>query len=520
MPKKRLLLVGIVLLCGLAGAGGYVWLRQPAPEAQYKLARIERGALSAIVAASGTLNPVAQVQVGTQVSGQLKEVLADFNSEVKQGQIIARLDPETYELKVRQAQADLEAAQAQLLTQQANVLAQQAEVGRVKASLLDAQRDYERKETLVKQNFISPAERDKAFALYQGTQEQLKTADAQLTVARAQVRQAEASLSQRRAALASAQVDLGRTVIRSPVDGIVVKRSIEPGQTVAASLQAPELFIIARNLHDMQVETAIDEADVGRVRAGQTATFTVDAFPGKTFEGSVRQIRKAALNVQNVITYTVVIATSNPQQTLLPGMTANVRIVTDTRSDVLKLPNSALRYRPPATESGKGKSDTNDKKSGGNAADRAGPASGQDRSQAMREQLTQTLQLSASQQAQLDPIFTKLREKMQTVRTLPDAERGKASEQARAEMRASIRALLTPPQQQRYDEYLASQSGRASSRGRVYQLQAGQPTLVNLSLGITDGTYTEVLGKTLKEGDEVIVGQAKNEAKTAPRSPF
>jgi HlyD family secretion protein len=192
---------------------------------------------------------------------------------------------------------------------------------------------------LVERNFISPADRDKA-------QTTLDAARAQVQLTEAQVRNSEAVVRQREAQVAQARVDLGRTEIRSPVDGIVVKRSVEPGQTVAASLQAPELFVIARNLSDMQVETSIDEADVGRVQLGQKASFTVDAFPGRSFHGEVRQVRKAATVVSNVVTYTVIVSAANPDLTLLPGMTANVRIVTAQKEGVLKVANAALRFKP------------------------------------------------------------------------------------------------------------------------------------------------------------------------------
>jgi HlyD family secretion protein len=273
------------------------------------------------------------VQVGSQVSGQIKEILVDFNSTVKEGQLIARIDPETFQQKVRQAEADLDAARAAVNVQRAQQL-------QAKVNLTEAERDFERKKTLVEKSFISPAERDKA-------QTTLDAAKAQAQVTEAQAKNSEALVRQREAQLAQAKVDLARTAIRSPVDGIVVKRSVDTGQTVAASLQAPELFIIARNLTDMQVETSIDEADVGRVQLGQKASFTVDAFPGRSFSGEVMQVRKSAQVVSNVVTYTVIVSAANPQLNLLPGMTANVRVVTAQKDAVLKVPNAALRYKPP-----------------------------------------------------------------------------------------------------------------------------------------------------------------------------
>lgn len=330
----RLTAFALAAVLAAAAFGAWRWWGSNGAQPQYKFSKVESGPITATVAATGTLNPVVSVQVGSQISGQVREILVDFNSTVKQGQLVARIDPETYQLRVRQAEADLEAVRAASAVQR-------AEVARATAGLLDAQRDYERKKMLVEKKFISAAELDKAATT-------LDAAKATADVAQAQVRNSEAVVRQRESQLAQARVDLERTAIRSPVDGVVVKRSVDTGQTVAASLQAPELFVIARNLSDMQVEAAIDEADVGRIQVGQKATFTVDAFPGRGFEGAVTQVRKAAKVESNVVSYTVVISAANPDLSLLPGMTANVRIVTAQKDKVLKAPNATLRFRPPA----------------------------------------------------------------------------------------------------------------------------------------------------------------------------
>ena len=266
-------------------------------------------------------------------------------------------------MRVNQAMADLEATRATVLIQRANAAALRAEVSRSKVTLADSERDFQRNKLLVEKNFVSAAVMDKAQAAYDGAQEQLKISQAQLGVAEAQVRNSEAVVKQRESPLAQAKVDLDHTAIRAPVDGIVMS-NVDAGQTVAASLQAPTLFVLAQNLTDMQVETSIDESEVGRVKPGQAATFTVDSFPGRTFSGSVKQVRKAALVVQNVVTYTAVISASNPNLELFPGMTANVRIVVDTRENVLKVPNAALRFRPAGAA---------DARDGGGARRRAGP---------------------------------------------------------------------------------------------------------------------------------------------------
>jgi HlyD family secretion protein len=264
--------------------------------------------------------------------------------------VIARIDPQSFELRVNQARADVDAARSAVAVAQASLAAQRAELGRVKVNLADAERDLNRKKLLVEKNFISPAELDKAKTLYDATREQIKSVEAQTEVNGSQIASAQAAVKQREALLKQAQVDLERTIIRAPVNGTVILKNIDAGQTVAASLQAPVLFTIARDLRDMQVEAAIDEADVGRLRVGQPASFTVDAFPRRGFSGEIRQIRKSPVNVQNVISYTVVISAANPDQSLLPGMTANVRVVVDSRESVLKIANAALRFRPGATQ--------------------------------------------------------------------------------------------------------------------------------------------------------------------------
>lgn len=335
MKRRKWLAIALFLVLFASGAAIWFFFSKPTPSA-WKFAKIERGPLTAAVAATGTLTPVASVQVSSQISGQIREIFVDFNSPVKKGDLLARIAPETYEHRLRQAEADLEAARAL-------VAVQQAELYRAKVNLADAERDFARKKTLVEKNYLSPAELDKAATA-------LAAARAQLAVVEAQSRNSAALVRQREAQVGQARVDLSRTEIRSPVDGVVVKKSVEPGQTVAASLQAPELFVIAKSLADMQLEAAIDEADIGRIRVGQTAHFTVDAFPGQRFSGKVVQVRKAAQVVSNVVSYTVVISAANPDLILLPGMTANVKIVTEHKDDVLKVANAALRFTPPSRE--------------------------------------------------------------------------------------------------------------------------------------------------------------------------
>lgn len=347
MPRPRLWLTTIVALA-LAAAALWLWSPWKSGTAapQYRLGKVERGPLSAAVSASGTLNALITVQVGSQVSGQIKAILVDFNSPVKQGQVIARLDPATFETRVAQAEADLRAAESAAEVARGNLAVRRAEAGKAKIALADAERNLGRKRALIAQGFLSPAEMDTAQATFDTAREQFKLAQADEGVSAAQLQNALAVVAQRQAALRQARVELGHTVIRSPVDGTVISRNMDVGQTVAASFQAPVLFTIARDLREMELNIAVDEADVGRVQMGQKVRFGVDAFPGERFTGTVTQIRKAPQTVNNVVTYSVMAKVDNPEGKLLPGMTANARILTEERESVLKVPNEALRFRP------------------------------------------------------------------------------------------------------------------------------------------------------------------------------
>ncbi|MCZ8292532.1 MAG: efflux RND transporter periplasmic adaptor subunit [Hylemonella sp.] len=515
--KKTYVAAGAVALV-LVGALGWWWTqRGGSTEVQYRTGKIERGPLQSAVSASGSVSPVTQVTVGTQVSGQIKDLYVDFNSEVKAGQLLAVIDPETFEYRVRSAQADVDAARAVVLTAQANVMASRAQVSRAQTDLAEARRTHDRNLMLVGKGFIAQSTADQSNALVNTSAESVKAAEAQLGVTDAQVKSAQAAVAQREAALAQARIDLARTRITSPVNGIVIKRAIEKGQTVAASLQAPELFVIARNLRDMQVEASIDEADVGRIRNGQKASFTVDAFPGQTFEGAISQVRKAALNVSNVVTYVAVVTFSNTDGRLLPGMTANVRVVTDMRDNVLKMPNAALRVRiagvEPAAPAASSASPAPTDAASAPAPATAAPAAGNALTE-IRNRLVRELQLDAAQTGKVDAIYASARPKFMALRELPEADRSKARERITADIRARIAEVLTPEQKKRYAEMQAELAGRTITRGRIYVLGAdGKPKALNVRLGITDGSQTELVvgpnspeAAELKEGASVITG--------------
>jgi HlyD family secretion protein len=481
--KKVTWIAGAVLLALVSGGAWWWTQRAKTDDITYRTAKIERGNLQATVSASGAVNPVTQVSVGTQVSGQIKELYADFNSEVQAGQLIALIDPETFEYRVRSAQADVDSARAAVLTAQANIAASNAAVSRAKVDMIEAQRDLERQQMLVDRQFVAQNVADKARALVASNSESVKAAEAQLGVTQAQIKSAQANVAQRESSLAQARIDLSRTKITSPVNGIVIKRAIEKGQTVAASLSSPELFVIAQNLSDMQVDASIDESDVGRIRTGQKASFTVDAYPGQTFEGAVKQVRKAAQNVANVVTYVAVVGFTNTGDRLLPGMTANVRLVTDLRENVLKIPNAALRVKvvgvepagQAASAPARGASGTSTGSVDAGARGAGFSWIGQAMAQpaggggggfaAQRERLVTQLGLSAEQQSQLDAIQAQLRPQFMVLRDMVEGERAAAREKVTAELRQKISAILTPAQRAAYQEMATSAASAGSTGG-------------------------------------------------------
>lgn len=455
MNPRRFLVPLFLIAVAAAGVWGYLYARSAGSTPKYRAAAVERGPLTATVSATGSLNAVITVQVGSQISGQIKALHADFNSAVKKGQLIARIDPEPFEARVNQALAEVENARAGVLNQEASLEKARAEVENARASVatqrantaktqvavLDTRRDFDRKLDLLRRELIAQSEKDAAQTAYDSAVAQIEANRAQeraaesgvrsfeaaARVAAAQLVAARANLKQKQAALAQAQFDLDRTYIRAPVNGIVVSRNVDVGQTVAASLQAPVLFTIAEDLSRMQVDTNVDEADIGRIKVGQRATFTVDSYPTQTFSGEVNQIRKAPQILQNVVTYDVVIYVQNSEQKLLPGMTANVKIVIESKPAVVKVPNAALRFRPSGFEPEGGPRGQGPAAAGGGT--RTG-ATGRDRRQ-----------------------------------------------------------------------------GGEGAAGRVFVLGPdGQPKPVMLRLGITDGNATEVLSGDLQPGTQVLVG--------------
>lgn len=318
--KKKMLFVLVIGAVLFAAFGRGVFSRKEG--VNYDMAPVERRDISSFVTAIGNVSAVTTVEVGTQVSGTIREIYADYNSTVNKGQIIALIDPTTFEAQVEQAKANLMQAKAGLQ--------------RAQATLADAKRNLDRQKMLWERDLIARSDLDSAQTNYD--------------LAVAGVSEADANVLQAQASLKKVETDLGYTRIYSPVDGIVVSRDVDAGQTVAASFQTPTLFTIAQDLTKMQIETNVDEADIGNVREGLEVTFTVDAYPNAVFSGRIKQVRIASSVVENVVTYPVIIDVSNPDLMLKPGMTANVTIITDKKENVLAVPSAAFRYRPSAYE--------------------------------------------------------------------------------------------------------------------------------------------------------------------------
>ncbi|PYT04202.1 MAG: hypothetical protein DMF65_02665 [Acidobacteria bacterium] len=542
--RKRLAVV-LVAAAVVALAGFWFW-GNSASAAEYMTAKVERGNLRNTVTATGTLQAVTTVQVGSQASGTISALYADFNSKVKKGQTIAQLDPSVSQAQVGQARANLEQAKAQLQqaraavaqshagvavsragisdalaralaansttqNQQAGVNAAEANVAVLKAQLDDAASYMRQEQTLLQSGVISPREYETAQTSYKTAEAKYNQADAQLKMAelsaqsasvagqaqaaaqveqaqsqsqqaqgqaqgaQAQVQNAAAQVEQATAALQLAEINLQHTTITSPIDGIVVSRDVNVGQTVAASLQAPTLFTIAQDLTQMQVIANIDQADIGLVEQAKSVSFAVDAFPGQEFKGTIEQMRLNPQNVQNVVTYNVVIDVSNPEQKLKPGMTANLTVTIDERNDVLKVPNAALRFTPQlssdASQGGGNRNWQGQRRASGQQTNGAGGA--QPNNSAAANGAADTKDASANGAS------------------VNNAGSDGASQQG---ARAQFASATSP--------VLAGQTRRVWVLG-----PDGKPQPRRIKIGLTDGASTEVVEGDLHEGDVVITGQ-------------
>jgi len=417
MKGKRIFaLVAAILVLAGTGYGFWRWGSRP-KESAYVTMPVQRGNVTQVVSSTGTLQAVITVLVGSQISGTIDKLFADFNTKVKAGEVVAQLNQDKFKAAVDQARA--------------NLLAAESNLAKAKVSVVDAQRTLERNRELRKRELMAQSELDAAQTAYDG-------ALAQLEVNKAQSAQAQAGLNQ-------ATVDLNNTVIRSPVDGIVISRSVDVGQTVAASLQAPTLFTIANDLAKMEVHTNVDEADVGNVTEGQEVSFTVDAFPTRRFRGRVHQVRNAPIAVQNVVTYDAVVRIDNKELLLKPGMTANVQFLVSRKEGVLTIPNMAIRFKPP------------------------------DQKNEAQELLRQ--------------------------------------EQSRAAPTVGAKKTSRSPG--------GAGGGGGGRRISIYLVRNGKAEPVEVQLGITDGSKTEVREGELKENDPVIIGVASGtQSQTGVVNPF
>ena len=482
--SSRWLVWGIAtaVIAGAIWAAFQYWGHRPGVVMEYKTSPVTRGDVTQIVTANGSLNPVQLVEVGSQISGVITEIKVDFNSRVKAGEVVAQIDPATYERAKGQAEAELASAQA----------AQEM-----------AQLNYDRGQELIASKLISKSEFDQL---------------------RVNLSQAKAQVKTRQAFLESAQVDLNRTTIHAPIDGVVITRKVEAGQTVAATMTTPTLFTIANDLHKMQIEAAVSEADIGGVEEGQQVHFTVDAFPGRLFEGSVRQVRYAPSTNQNVVTYTCVVEVDNKDLKLRPGMTANARFITAERKNVLKLPLAAIRFRPPAgvTLMGETNASTAKASSGGGLIE-SGPFAGlpvmpwmsERRPPTEAERTAYAASLTAEQKQKYEKAIAEFRARMQQgggpggsgsgfggggFGGGPGSGSGPRARPESTEPKTATVYLKEPPAQDMPNNQVVLRA-------------------VTVKLGIADASSIEVV-EGLKENDQVISGTFTPQVAAATRNPF
>ncbi len=437
--KKAAIALGLVLVAGVAAWFRFQKVRE-GKQVRYDTAKVDRGRIVSRVTASGTLSAIVTVQVGTQVSGTIAALHADFNSKVKKGQLVAKIDPALFEAAVQQGRA--------------NVIAAQGNLAKARAQAVDSDRQAKRSKELVARQLIAQADYDTAQA----------TADANRAAADAAV----GSVEQAKAQLHQGEVNLAYTDIRSPTNGTVISRNVDVGQTVAASLQAPTLFLIAEDLEKMQVDTSVAEADIGKLSPGMRASFSVDAYPTERFVGRVRQVRNAPQTVQNVVTYDAVIDVDNSELKLRPGMTANCTFIWAQRDDTLRIPNAAMRFRPP-TE--------------------------------LQAKLSPTPQATAAapgEQAAQGQV-------PRAPATAPGAGPGGSGERRPAGGGTGAGG----------GRRQGAAAAAASDRRTVWVLRDEKPQQVNVRIGVSDGSLTEVVEGELKEGDAVITDVTIGEAKPA-----
>jgi HlyD family secretion protein len=477
---SRLFTLAVPVALALGGVIWFLNLGAPAkPAFEYETVAVEKGTIRRIVSTSGPVRALVTVSVGSYLSGPVESVNVDFNSEVKPGDVLAKLDRRTFAAKVAEAEANLLAAQAALANQKAAGI-------KADAVLVNAERTIERQRSLAEKKFASEQALDNAIR-------DRDVAKAEIEVVKASIESAEAQIVQRKAVLDSARVDLERSEIKSPISGTVISRSIDPGQTVASSFQAPELFKIAQDLSRIRIEAQVNEADVGSIAEGNLVTFTVDAYPDREFEGRVTQIRLAATEINNVVTYTVIIEAKNEDRRLFPGMTANVRIESARRDDVMRVLNDALRFRPRDGQSGA----------------EARSADAAKLSERTVERLKGELDLTPAQ-------VEALRVEIQAIaaETKASAQSGgfgpSSFDPSAFRMKLNMRveqALVPTMSEDQRKTYERWKKGRETTRtAAVWVLDGqGQPERRMARVGLADDQFTEIVGGDVKDGDKLIV---------------
>jgi HlyD family secretion protein len=472
---RKYLWLAVIMVGGSVTFGAWEFLAAKTEKTSYLFGTVDRGSIATQVEMTGTLAAVTTVAVGTQVSGTVQDLYADFNSEVKKGQILAKLDPSLFQTQVDQAAASVKTDEAVLNNDTANIATTKANIEKAKVDVINNTRKYKLTKELFDEGLETRDDLDSAKAAMDASVAAQVATQSQLESAQSALKADQARLDQARANLQNTQVNLEHTIITSPISGTVISRNIDRGQTVAASFSTPTMFTIGEDLTKMQVSTNTDEADVGKLKPGMDATFTVDAYPGETFHGTIRQVRLAATTVQNVVTYNAMIDVSNPDLRLKPGMTANVKIIIDKVENVLRLPNAAIRFKPSLSDA---------------ETAQAFQRAGEEKFYGFYKNMGKSSPGGNTSRA--------------SVASSPGVFNGMAMDFA-----GRRNAAAGQPRTRRTPVWVMGLDGLL------------RPVVVRL--GLTDGVQTEIVEGKLKEGDKVIlsaeVGGAKPAANSTMRAP-
>ncbi|AMO56256.1 hypothetical protein GZ77_05470 [Endozoicomonas montiporae] len=481
MSKKRILVVCMAAAIG----GGYAWFsnQSQAPEWVFQTTQVDTGRIESVVATAGTLEAVSTVTVGAEISGRIDHIHADYNSVVSRGDLLAQIDDRSIVAKLRQAEADLALSEAAVEKSKASLLEQEA-------NYTFRIRETRRLKELTEKGHTTDSE-------YERAQSEQSMAEARIALAKAEISRSEAELQKRQAALDEAQLDLERTRIYSPVDGVILERIVEEGQTVNANQSTPELFIIAEDMRRMQIEADVDEADIGQVQEGQSVRFTVDSYPSRTYQGEVEQVRLAATVASSVVTYTTIISVDNSDLSLYPGMTSNVDIIIGQQPSALRVPNSALRF--------------------------SAPRELQSQQQRQPVNLPEELFESEEQKQQVQAMFASAQKEAMSLRREQNRQSGPAggamggagaSDQRSPRIdRSELVAVLG---EERTVEVMRFMRARRGGRGRngsdIWVLRKGEPRRLRIQTGLSDERYTEILSDALENGEEIIISARQEQS--------